>query len=254
VAETGLFEALQHCVNAAELRAARDSLPPEWRTPEIRQAVDSVVRIVEGPWEAATKFFLDRSNEASAGQIPPSKLDTVTLNFVNNALPIASRDLVYLSADSIIQKYGFKSWNEKVTVRQGLKSIKSPQSLIHRYVGSLGWTILVLIALMSGVFYLLYLRGGRYYTEHFIFLMHQQSGFFLVLFFAMFVNDYLFTVGWGWLAVLGWGPVSMLLAMKWYYRERWGWTLAKWLVATLVYSLGFVALFIATLLVVFVLL
>ncbi|MDX1909913.1 MAG: DUF3667 domain-containing protein [Saprospiraceae bacterium] len=254
VAETGFFEALQHVVNARELRSAYDSLPQEWQTPQTRLAIDSVVRNVEGPWEAATQLFLNLSNEASEGQIPPSTLDTVSLNFVNTSARIASADLVHLSADSIISKYGFQSWNEKVTVRQGLKSIKSPQSLIHRYVGSFGWTILVLIALMSGLLFLLYWRSGRYYTEHFIFMMHQQSGAFLVLVFAMMINDWVHPIDWGWLLALGWMPVSMLWAMKLYYQEHWGWTIAKWLFATLVYLAGFTALFIATLLLVFVLL
>lgn len=252
LAETGLYEALQHCVSAKEHRSAFDSLPLEWQTPVVRQSIDSVVRIVEGPWESATQYFLDIANEAGKGRIPPSTLDTITLNFVNSSVRVATTDLVRLPADSIIQQYGFKDWHQKVTVRQGIKSFQDPKTLIHSYVGSFGWTVLMLIAILSLVLKLLYWRQGGYYVEHFIFLMHQQSAVFLLLTFAMLANEYLIPIGPGWFLILAWPGVSMLLAMKQFYRENWWWTIAKCLVYTVLYVFGLIALFILTLLVVFV--
>ncbi len=247
--ESGLYEALQHCVIAKEHRSAFDSLPTAWKIPMVRQALDSVVGLVEGPWEAGTEYILSLSN--SKDKESGSTMDTIRIKFTES-VRIATVDLVNLTPDSIIQKYGFKDWDQKVTVRQGIKSLKDPKNLIHRYVGSLGWAILVLIAVMAFVLRLLYWKRGGYYVEHFIFLMHQQAGAFLLLTIAMVVNDYLFDLDWAWLLILGWVGISMLVAMKRFYDQSWGWTIAKWLVYCTVYVLGLIALFVGTLLVVFV--
>ncbi|MFN0174756.1 MAG: DUF3667 domain-containing protein [Saprospiraceae bacterium] len=250
IAETGLFESLQRSIIAQEHRAAFDSLPPDWQTPVVRQAIDSVVRMVDGPWEDATRYFLSLANTDTLN--PAVNIDTIPLIFGVTQVRIAAVDLVHLQPDSIIQKYGLRSWAEKVTVRQGIKSLKNPKGLIGQYVGSLGWAILVLIALMAFVLRLLYWRKENYYVEHFIFLMHQQSGAFLLFTFAFLAHDYLFDLQWGWLVVLAWIGVTLLVAMKRFYREKWGWTIAKWLVYCAVYLFALVVLFIGTLLVVFV--
>ena len=246
IKESALFEAIEHCVIAREHRAAFDSLPPELRTPEVRRALDSVVQIVEGPWEDATRYFLSLAKEN--GQ----SLDTITINFIFLGVLISTADLVNLTPDSIIQKYGFDEWEEKTAVRQGIKSLRDPKGLIHRYVASLGWTILVLITLMAFVLRLLYWQRGGFYVEHFIFLMHQQAGAFLMLTLAMVINDYVISLQWVWVPVLAWQGIFLLLAMKRFYGEKWGWTLVKWIVFFGCYLFGLLALFLATLLVVFV--
>lgn len=250
IAQSGLFEAIQHCISAREYRSAYDSLPAEWQTPLVRHSLDSVVRLVDGPWEAASRFILETGDSTLRGK--PGVLDTIPLNFVRTSVRIASADLVNLSPDSIIAKYGFQRWDEKTTVRQGIKSLKDPKSLIHSYVGSLGWTILVLIAVMAFVLRLLYWRQKRYYVEHFIFLTHQQAGAFLLLTIAMVLNEYVFTIGPAWLLVIGWIGVALLIALKRFYRQSWGWTIVKWLLYCAAYLFLLTVFFIATLLVVFV--
>ncbi len=250
LAEVGLFATIQHSVAAKELRAAYDTLPLALQVPVVRQALDSVARLVEGPYEDALHDFAKTIQAADSTQ--DNRLDSLTLNFAFSSVRISTTDLVSLSPDSIIRKYGFTDWDQKVTVRQGIKSLKDPESLIRQYVGSLGWSILALIALMAFVLRLQYWKRGGYYVEHFIFLMHQQSGAFLLLTLALVVQDYLFRLGFVWLLVMAWIGVSLLLAMKRFYKEKWGWTIAKWLVYCGVYVVGLVMLFIATLLVVFV--
>jgi hypothetical protein len=90
-------------------------------------------------------------------------------------------------------------------------------------------------------------------VEHFIFLMHQQSGAFLFLTLAILTNEYLFKLQELWLVVLGWIGISLLIAMRRYYKNSWWWTLPKWLLYCLIYLVVLTALFIGTLLVVFVL-
>jgi len=99
---------------------------------------------------------------------------------------------------------------------------------------------------------LLYWRRGGYYVEHFIFLMHQQSGAYLLLTLGLVIHQFMFKLQVGWLLVIAWIGISMLLSMKRFYQNNWAWTIAKWLIYCTVYVFGLVVLFVATLLVVFV--
>jgi hypothetical protein len=249
LSESGLYGAFQHYVNAKNYRAGFDALPLEWQTPMVRQAIDSISRLVDGPWERSAKFVLEM--EANTA-LPDGSKDSLTMNFGLTQVRISVEDLVNLSPDSIIQKYGYTSWDQKITVRQGIKSLKDPRGLVRQYVGSFGWAILVLIALMALVLRLLYWRRGGYYVEHFIFLMHQQSGAYLLLTLGLVIHQFMFKLQVGWLLVIAWIGISMLLSMKRFYQNNWAWTIAKWLIYCTVYVFGLVVLFVATLLVVFV--
>jgi hypothetical protein len=248
--EAGLFGVLEHHVEAKKYQAELDSLPEAWRTPELRLALDSLRRRVHGPWEDAARLILKLGNPDTSGLAQERDSITLSSGFFN--VRIAVDDMVRLTPDQIIAQYGIKAWQEKVTVRQGIKSIKDPKVLIRQYVGSFGWAILVLITLMALVLRLLYWKRGGYYVEHFIFLLHQQSGAFLLLTLALAIQEYLFPLSIVWLLLILWIGVSLLLAMKRYYGEPWNWTVAKWLLYSAVYVLGLIGLFIATLLVVFV--
>lgn len=250
--ETGVYGTLEHYVAARKYRAQYDSMPLEWRTPTSRLLLDSVVRKVDGPWEETAKLFLSLGKEDAPKD--EQAYDSLTMNMIFSSATISVDDLINLPVDTISQRYGFKDWDQLIALRQGIKSLKDPQRLIHQYVGSFGWAILVLIAIMAFVLRLLYWRSGRYYVEHFIFLMHQQSGAFLLLTLGLVVNEYLFHLnGAVWLLLFAWIGTALLLAMKKIYRETWAWTVAKWLLYCLIYLIGLCLLFVATLLVVFVL-
>lgn len=246
----GLFGVLEKYTETKKYRAEYDYLPEAWRTPLVRQALDSVVRRVNGPWEDAAKYILEVEASANPGNVP--NYDTLPLNFGMTSVRIAIDDLVHLTPDSIIKKYQIEAWDEKITVRQGIKSLKDPKGLITRYIGSFGWAILVLIAVMSFVLKLLYWRRGGYYVEHFIFLIHQQSGAFLLITIGLVVGQYLFSLQWFWLVIMAWIGLSLLLAMKRFYKENWAWTLTKWLFYCVLYITGLISLFVGTMLVVFV--
>lgn len=249
--EVGLMGLFEHRVKALEYRAAFSRLPEDWRVPMVHQALDSVVNLVEGPWETALKDYssLIHAKDSTLD----SNLDSITLNFAFSSVKISSEDLVRHSPDSIIQKYGLTQWDQKVTVRQGIKALRDANTLIHQYVGSFGWAILVLITIMAAVLRLLYWNRGRYYVEHFIFLLHQQSGAFLLLTLALLIHTYLIKLQWLWPFLLIWIGIALLLAMKRFYGGNWGWTLVKWALYCLFYVVGLLALFVGTLLVVFVL-
>ncbi len=241
-----LFESLQRYVLGRELRGAYDSLPAEWRTTTTRLAIDSVVTMVNAPWE--NQVLLLQTMQQDTGVI-----DTIPLNFVDRQIKIAIKDLVELTPDQIIEQYGIKDWTDRLLVKQGIKSIKDPHSLVGAYTGSIGWTILVLIAFMSFVLYLFYMRSRRYYVEHFVFLMHQNSGAFLLLTIGLMIRQF---SGIGipplfWFLLLVWITVALLIAMKRFYRQNWLKTVIKWIIYCGLYGVGFTLLFIISLLTVF---
>lgn len=247
LSEKGLMEVLSEYESTKKYQTNIDSLPATWQTPEVRLAVDSLVRKIDGPLIQAARYLLNGGNVVSQDS---ASQDSIYLSLLFTGQYIATKDLVELTPDSIIKRYQVTSWEEKVMLRQGIKSLHDPKSLVKRYIGSFAWTILVLIALMSLLLYLMYWKSGRYYVEHFIFTMHQQSGAFMLLTLLFAFNDYILEVDWLGLPVIAWIGVSLLLAMKRFYRQSWHWTIFKWLVFCALYLLGLVVVFIATLLVV----
>lgn len=246
----GLWGILEQYDAANQYRNAFNVLPEEWQTPIIQQALDSVNRHVNGIGEGVAKLILELDSQDTTGE--KRSRDSLSLSSGFKNTKIAVYDLVHLSPDEIIERYGFETWDEQVTVKQGIKSLKNPQALVRQYIGSFGWAVLVLITIMAFVLRLLYWKQRRYYVEHFIFLMHQQSGAFLLLTLAFVIHEYLFQLDWFWVVIFAWIGISLLLAMKRFYGERWGWTTAKWLFYCALYLVGLIVLFSATLLVVFV--
>lgn len=244
------FESIQRYLLGQELRNGFDSLPADWRTPDTRRALDSVVTLVNGSWERNVILVQDALD--STGKAQP--VDTIPLNFIDRQVKIATRDLVYLEPDSIIRKYGITNWGDRTLVTQGVKSLKDASSLMQHFIGSLGWTVLALIALMSLVLYALYWRRKRYYVEHFIFLMHQNSGAFLMITLLMTINRFIYPVKEIFeLLLILWIAISLLIAMRFFYGQSWIKTIAKWLIYCVIYGFAFATVFILSLLAVFLL-
>jgi len=243
------FESIERYVLGRQLRGAYDSLPTEWRTNTTRLAIDSIVNLVNAPWEKQFLLVQAMGNDSLQG----GGVDTIPLNFVDRQIKIAINDLVALTPEQIIEKYGITGWGDRILVKQGIKSLKDTNSLMRSYTGSFGWTVLVLIAVMSMVVYLMYWRRGRYYVEHFVFLMHQNSGAFLLLTFGLLIEHFL-PLSFHpaiWVLMIGWIAVALLVAMKRFYRQGWPKTIVKWLIYCMLYLIGFSLLFIISLLTVF---
>ena len=231
------------------MRQEFDSLPESYRTPAVRQAIDSLMRRTYG---GATRKLGEIWAEAtdSLGADAP---DSMMMNLGLQKIKIASIDLFQLDADGLIQKYGVNSWLEQTLLRQGVKTMKEPEALMKSYLGSLAWTILALVALMSFVLALLYWRQKRYYVEHFIFLLNIHSGMFLLLTAAFWLN-FFFRLHWqAWTALAIWLAISPTIALRLYYGQGLWATFFKSLLFSIIYLVGFVLLFAAGILVVFVL-
>lgn len=242
-----LYQIGQRYARMQRLRRAFDSLPPEYRTPQVRAALDSLFQRTDK--EAGAELGKIFASERDS--LPVRTPDSLTYGLGVRKIRISVMDLFDSDADKIIADYHLDHWLDKMLVRQGIKSVKEPKTLVKTYIGSLGWTLLVLVALMSGVLTLLYWRRRRYYVEHFIFLLHQHSGIFLTLTLALFVNQFYRLPVWFWIVLTTWLVLSPLIAMRRYYRQGWPKTFAKWLIFSFAYLLGFLVLFLGSVMVIF---
>lgn len=206
-----------------QLRGRYDSLPAELRTPLTRQAVDSLLN--------------------SALDADGIYADTFPLSAMGYNFRIAAADVFESTPEAIFQKYGLADWRARLVLRQQLKLLTDPTSMLNAYLGNLTWTIFALVALMSVALRLLYRRQRPYYVEHFVFLLHQHTANFLLLTLALIVHRF-FPIGTAeWLLLFAWLAGSNYWALLVFYRQGWFKTLVKWCIFSFLYLLGFTVLF-----------
>ncbi len=236
-----LFEQMKYNAMLYEMQKDYERLPAALKTPQVQSAVDSLLNSFAGRYNLEHKALMDTLLEES--------LDSFGIGF--SGVEISVLDIVRLEPNEIIERYQLTGWFDKLMVRQGIKSIKTPDALAHAYIGSLTWTILILVALMSGVLALLYWRQRHYYVEHFIFLLHFHTG--TMLFLMLAIIGYLIGI-WdkGVIQGAAFLPApAMYLALWRYYGQGWFKTFVKWVIYGFLYIFAFALSFVLGLLVVF---
>lgn len=236
---TDLYRLGVSYVQMQKMRAAFDSLPESVRTPEARAALDSVLLRTNHQTKQRLARIFDPQQSTSANA-PPDSI-TVSLGFRQQRIALA--DAFEGNVENLIEQYHLTHWLDKVLMRQGVRSVRDPNALIKTYLGSLAWTAMVLIALMAGVLTLLYRRRGRYYVEHFIFLLHQHTAIFLTLTVLLLLQQLIALPLTFWILLFFWILLSMLIAMRRYYGQGWGKTFLKWVIFYVFYLGGFIVLF-----------
>lgn len=222
-----------------KMRQDIDSLPAEFQTPLVRQAVDSLLYRKLGNKLA----ILDKFQASLPDSSRVEQTDSISLNLGLKSIRVATSDAFLCDAETIAQKYHITGWLDKIALRQGIKTMQNPKSLVKAYLGSLAWTLLALVTLMAAVLTILYRRQNRYYVEHFILLLNDHSALFLLLTFAMWI-DALLPLGYLWIPLIIWLAISPVLSMRRFYRQSWRMTLLKSAVVSIAYLFGFIALFI----------
>jgi hypothetical protein len=120
----------------------------------------------------------------------------------------------------------------------GMRCRDAVQEVARTFVGYVPTVMFVLLPLFALVLKLLYVRQGRFYAEHMIFLLHTHA-FVFAIFTILLVREWLFgwagaVLGWTGLAptivalLLGWALVYIYLAMRRVYAQGWLKTLLKY--------------------------
>lgn len=109
------------------------------------------------------------------------------------------------------------------------------RTLLRDFLSYVPTAMFILLPLFGLALKLAYVRQGRYYAEHFIFLLHVHSFIFIVFTLLLLVGqvDPLSSVAAP--ALLLWTAVYILLALKRVYAQRWPMTVLKWIVLWWVY-------------------
>ncbi len=233
------YEKMQQYAELKRMRREFDSLPDHYRTALVQQAVDSLLQRTYGEAAEDVREMWEEAPE----QVGTSSPDSISINLGFRQIRIASLDVFELEPDQIIQVYHIESWIDKVMVRQGLKAFEDPQALLRAYLGSFAWTILALIGLMAAILKLLYWRQGRYYVEHFVFLLNEHTAMFSALTLAFLIN-YFFTLKWWfWVMLICWLLISPYLSMYRFYGQGKWMTFFKGSIFSVAYLIGFILLF-----------
>lgn len=128
-----------------------------------------------------------------------------------------------------------------VRLRQQFEKLESPDpaaakqaaaKLQSEFVNVLPKLIFVLLPVLALVLKVLYLRSGRFYVEHVIFMLHLQSFAFLVAIPAVATHSRVLGAATG-----AWVLAYELVAMRNVYAQSWGMTLFKFFLLQASFSL-----------------
>jgi hypothetical protein len=243
--------AMEHYAKRLEIQKRYEALSPASRNALSQKALDTLL-LKAYPDAASVSDVVQAGEEPGDSSATKTQEDSITLNLLNFQLKVSITDLYTLTPNEMVERYNVTGWSQRMLLEQGIKSFKNPTGLLHTYIGSFAWSILVLIALMAGFLTLLYRKQKRYYVEHFVFLMHQHSGAYMVITLGLLINLFI-NIGVVWLLIFAWIGIHLLLCMRNYYRQSWGLTIFKWLVYLFFYIVGFTILFAIGLILVFIL-
>lgn len=242
-----LYAVGQQFFRMDRLRKKAEALPPEYRTPLVRAALDSVWQSNQDTMMQKFEKVFYRTTDSSGKRA----FDSVSLGLGIRPVLVSYSDLFLAQPEQIIRDYKFTHWFDRLMVHQYIKALENPSALVKTFLGSLAWTMLALVAIISGLLTLLYRRQKRYYVEHFIFLLHQHTSIFLALTVTLSIHLFIRLPLSAWLLVAAWLALATLVSMRRYYRQgRWI-TFAKWILVSFVYFVTFDLLFIGGVLVAF---
>ena len=236
------YDRMKHNAVVHDFREDYNQMPAAWKTPETRNTVDSLLKLY------ILRYKLN--NGADLDSMENFGWDTISFGMFKS-MRFATLDIVRYDPEEIIKRYKIESWVDKQIVRQTIKSYKTPDAFLHAATGSMTWAILALVALMSGVLGLLYIRQKRYYVEHFIFLLHFHTGAMLLLLVAL-LGKLAGIWGAGMVGFAAFLPLpGTYFALLRFYGQSGLKTFVKWVLYCFFYFVSFLLLFVAGMIAVF---
>ena len=146
---------------------------------------------------------------------------------------IALSDLINMREDALANKYGITGLWERQIFLQNIRIQKSLKSFLFYMIGNILWMVLIMMPMLAFALKLLYIRHPYLYIEHLIFSFHTHT--FLFIFYSL-----LFFIGiWAGYEWLNWAliivAIYLLLAMKKFYKQKWGKIILKFLIVSVLY-------------------
>lgn len=174
----------------------------------------------------------------------PDQRDSIEMNANINfgieqqdSLKVSITDLYELEPDSLINKYGITGFWNRIITKQKAKFLVDQTSLATYLIGKLTWAVFILMPLLALCLKLLYVRRDFYFVEHLIFAIHTHTlaflSFIVVLLVLPLTGDGVAESLLGYMFLLV--GIYVLLAQKRFYMQRWGKTIAKFIILQFFY-------------------
>ena len=212
----------------------------------IRQKVEASKMVTEYKGEVSGKFqdsLMAVSVLDSLDKTLDVDMDTIDIKLAGSYgdYKIASKDLLTLTGEEIIEKYEIKGFWNQLFAKQTIKTLKDPSGFTWYMVGNLIWMLILLMPAVAMWLKLLYIRRKRYFVEHLTFLFHFHSFAFFMATILILIVNYTGNNKIYFLLLAG-IPVYLLIAMLRFYKQGFFKTFVKFLslvVSYLVLSLVF---------------
>ncbi len=95
--------------------------------------------------------------------------------------PLARKDIVQLSSDSLLNLYNITDYKKRILIGQCVRSLKDFKNAIRFAVGNMIWGIITTIIILALFMKILYIRSGRFYVEHILVLFNFHSFAFILM-------------------------------------------------------------------------
>jgi Protein of unknown function (DUF3667) len=235
------YEREKRLFQLKEMGRALDSLPHAKVDAKVRARHDTMLSRLFYP--DSTHFVPIRDD--STGSY--GTIDSINFGSFGKKSQVGTHDFFYLDPDTLVARYQITPWYNEVFFRQGVKTFRDPKALMQRYLGSFAWALFMMALIGAGVLKLLYIRSGRFYVEHLIFLLLQGSADWLLITLLTILNSIVSLPDWILLgAVTIWLPGSMGIAIYRFYGQGPWKSFFKWLIFMVLYLAVGILVFIGT--------
>ena len=138
------------------------------------------------------------------------------------------------SADAV-EPGGSLGWLVRYGRGLAIDLFHDPQAFLQQAIGNLPIAMFFLLPVFAMILAVCYFRRQRFFVEHLVFGMHIHTFVFLMLAAALLVPGEA-TGNWVKLFLVVVSPFYVLIAIRRFYGEGWGWTLVKGFVVWSLYS------------------
>lgn len=184
----------------------------------LRMALDTSRRLSLSP--AANRQLATLIDAAMNDRVFNLLEDTLDLQFWKGNYLFAFPEVMRLPVDSLLKKQKVEHPLDRWLAKQALRGAVQPEKLNSFWVGSVSWVLLVLVGVMAGWLKLLYWRHNRYFVEHFVFLLHLQTGLLMAVLITVLLRTLIPATPKNLAAIIVlWPTLGYWLGLKRYYGQ-----------------------------------
>lgn len=153
-------------------------------------------------------------------------------NKLPDSLKVSRRDLELWSPTQIVNNAGVTGLTA-IYLRQKIKLMKEPGSLLRYIFSNLAWIYLCYIPVVALILKLLYLRRNRFYIEHFLFSLHMHTAFIFMLMLAGLFSGVTNEISWSVIFLLF--AIYLYMGMRRFYNQGRFKTVSKFIILQIFY-------------------